>query len=82
MAVFDPEQFTKMTAESVVNNVLFNGKSIREWIEIIDSEDCISRKEVLKIFGDDIHPLDYLTNGYVDAIKKIPPVINIRIKED
>lgn len=76
MARFDSEEAAKKLAEKALDEILYKGKSIREWMQIIGSEDCISRKEVLKIFGDDIHPLDYRTNGYVNAIEKLPPVMN------
>lgn len=42
------EKIAKDVAESVLDECLFNGKSIREWVQIIASADCISRAEVIK----------------------------------
>jgi hypothetical protein len=35
------------------------------------SEDCISRKDVIKIFGE-VHPLDYNKQSYIANIQKLP----------
>ena len=36
-------------------------------------EDCISRKDAIKIFGE-VHPLDYNKQSYIANIKKLPSV--------
>lgn len=82
MGTFNSEEFTKKTAESALNNILFNGKSIREWIEIIDSEDCISRKDVLNCFPLEMQGELFTVEQIRHQLKKLPPVINIRIKEN
>ncbi len=40
------EEMAKNVAEKALDDFLYNGKSIREWMQIIASEDCISREEV------------------------------------
>lgn len=37
------------------------------------SEDCISRADAIKIFGE-VHPLDYNKQSYIANIKKLPSV--------
>lgn len=41
------EQMAKDIAEKALDEFLYNGKSIREWMQIIASEDIISRQAVL-----------------------------------
>lgn len=41
------EEMAKNIAEKVLDEFLYDGKSIREWMQIITSEDCISRQSVL-----------------------------------
>lgn len=41
------EEMAKNVAEKALDDFLYNGKSIREWIQIIASEDCISREYIL-----------------------------------
>ena len=43
------EEMGKKVAEKALDEFLYDGKSIREWMQIIASEDAISRKAVLKI---------------------------------
>ena len=38
------EEMAKNVAEKALDDFLYNGKSIREWMQIIASEDCISRE--------------------------------------
>ncbi len=46
------EEFGKRAAEYALDEYVYEGKTIREWIKIIAQEDCISRTEVLKVFDD------------------------------
>lgn len=46
------EEMAKNIAEKALDEFLYDGKSIREWMQIIASEDCISRKAVLKTLDD------------------------------
>ena len=41
------EQMAKKVAEIALDDFLYNGKSIREWMQIIASEDCISRQQAI-----------------------------------
>lgn len=41
------EKMAKIVAERALDEYLFNGKSIREWCQIVASADCISRAEVI-----------------------------------
>lgn len=41
------EEWVKTVAEEALDEFLFDGKSIREWMQIIASEDAISRQAVL-----------------------------------
>ena len=43
------EEMAKNVAEKALDEFLYNGKSIREWMQIIASEDCISRQAVLDV---------------------------------
>ena len=43
------EEMGKEVAEKALDEFLYDGKSIREWMQIIASEDAISRQAVLKI---------------------------------
>lgn len=41
------EEMAKNIAEKALDEFLYDGKSIREWMQIITSEDCISRQAVI-----------------------------------
>lgn len=41
------EEMGKKVAEKALDEFLYNGKTIREWMQIIASEDAISRQEAL-----------------------------------
>ena len=51
-------------------------KAIANGIPLTESDDYVSRKAVLDIFGD-ISPLDYNANAYVRQIKSLPSVLPI-----
>ena len=46
------EEMAKNIAEKALDEFLYDGKSIREWMQIIASEDCISRQAVLDEIDD------------------------------
>ena len=55
------EEMAKNVAEKALDDFLYNGKSIREWMQIIASEDCISRQAVLDYI--DKMPSELTTDG-------------------
>lgn len=64
------EEMSKKVAEKALDEFLYNGKSIREWMQIIVSEDAINRKAVLEIIEREEFKGDALSE-----IEKLPPVI-------
>lgn len=46
------EEMGKKVAEKALDEFLYDGRSIREWMHIIASEDAISRQAVLNILKD------------------------------
>ena len=42
------EEMGKKVAEKALDEFLYDGKSIREWMQIIASEDCISRQATVE----------------------------------
>ena len=79
------DKFTKEVAEKALDEITYEGKTIREWVEIItkqqQSEDAISRSELLRhqhiIYDDDGE--DYKA-VYVKDIKAMPSVTPERPK--
>ncbi len=55
------EEMGQKVAEKALDEFLYNGKSIREWMQIIASEDAISRQAIKEL---------YYKHGYID-FKKI-----------
>lgn len=43
------DEFAKEVAEKALDEFLYDGKSIREWMQIIASEDIISRQAVINL---------------------------------
>lgn len=43
------EEMDKQVAEKALDEFMYNGKSIREWMQIIASEDAISRQAVIEL---------------------------------
>ena len=73
------EEIAKKVAEKALDEFLYDGKSIREWIKIIASEDAISRKAVLEhICGinglEGIESSNVFEKHYADFIKSLPSV--------
>lgn len=58
------DKFAKGVAEKALDEITYEGKTIREWVEIIvkqpPCEDCISRAEVRKILGNEVFELTKL----------------------
>lgn len=68
------DMIAKDAAEKALDNYTYEGKTIREWVEILAKQqicrDCISREEAIKIV------LPYTDGDLIaDDIKKLPPVI-------
>ena len=81
------DKFAKDVAEKALNEITYEGKTLREWIEIIVKlqpyEDCISREQTLKAFaekcGGECACCKYNGSGYDTAencqlIKSMPSV--------
>lgn len=70
------EEMSKKVAEKALDEFLYNGKSIREWIQIIASEDAISRQVVVDYLcthcPDDAECFKDCDN--IKNIKSLPPV--------
>ena len=69
------EKMAKNVAEKVLDEILYDGRSIREWMQIIASEDCISRQAVLDACDQSINIFDA-----TDRIKELPS-IKPKVKE-
>ena len=72
---FTLDKLAKECAEKALDNYTYEGKTIREWVEILAKQqicgDCISREEAIKIV------LPYTDGDLIaDDIKKLPPVIS------
>lgn len=74
------DKFAKEVAEKALDEITYDGKTIREWVEIIvktqPCEDCISRQVVI----------EYITANYgfchnlIDWVKDLPSVTPERPK--
>lgn len=60
----DVNKLAKEVAEKALDEITYEGKTVREWVEIIvkqpPCEDCISRAEVRKILGNEVFELTKL----------------------
>ena len=70
------EEMGKKVAEKALDEFLYDGKSIREWMQIIASEDAISRKAVLDVTWEEPSYTDALNvlTEVRDKVKALPPV--------
>lgn len=70
------EEMSKKVANKALDEYLYNGKSIREWIQIIASEDAISRQAVVSYLcthcPDDAEC--YEDCDEIKNIKTLPPI--------
>lgn len=48
------EEMAKNVAEKALDEFLYDGKSIREWMQIIASEDCINRTDAINVMSNAI----------------------------
>ena len=85
---FTIDKFAKEVAEKALDEITYEGKTIREWAEILakqqPSEDCISRQAVLDIitfedkwlFDANGHNANthIAFNGLESRVKALPPV--------
>lgn len=70
------EEIVKKVAEKALDEFLYNGKSIREWMQIITSEDAVSRKAVLEYIEGSEAELGHSSENELvcQHIKELPPV--------
>lgn len=70
------DEMAKELAENALDNFLYDGKSLREWMRIIASEDCISRKAVEEITWEEPSYTDALNvlTEIRDKIRALPPI--------
>ena len=72
------EEMGKKVAEEALDEFLYDGKSIREWMQIIASKDAISKQAVFEQIGGWIASGEYEFTNATDylskRIKAIPPV--------
>lgn len=64
------EEIAKKVAEKALDEFLYEGKSIREWIKIIASEDAISRQAVI----DALNKTSGIRGDALKALYDLPPV--------
>lgn len=64
------EEMGKKVAEKALDEFLYDGKSIREWMQIIASEDAISRQEVLEQINCWIDSGDYRYTNATDYLRR------------
>ena len=71
------EEMGKKVAEKALDEFLYNGKSIREWMQIITSEDAVSRQAVDELSKELVHTTrdkaDFLCNFW-DRLQKLPSI--------
>ena len=64
------EEMGKKVAEKALDEFLYDGKSIREWMQIIASEDAISRQAVLAQINCWISSGEYRYTNATDYLRK------------
>ena len=77
MAEINIDKMAQNVAEKALDEILYQGKSIREWMQIIASEDCISRQVVLDLPRIKTHNVwGNIIKESVDVedVKQLPPV--------
>ena len=85
------EEMGKEVAEKALDEILISGKSLREWVQAIVSEDCISRRAALDAMyalcdtGETLRENPWRDNPHIDAIidaiENLPTVIPQESKE-
>lgn len=55
------DKFAKEVAEKALDEITYEGKTVREWVEILVNqqpcEDCISREEIRKVLSNEVFAL-------------------------
>lgn len=64
------EEMGKKVAEKALDEFLYDGKSIREWMQIIASEDAISKQAVFEQIGGWIASGEYEFTNATDYLSK------------
>jgi len=68
------DEMAKQLAENALDNFLCNGKSLREWMKIIASEDAISRAEVIKLIDKHTNDDGTLDDDITCILEELPPI--------
>ena len=75
------EEMAKDIAEHTLDEVLYDDKSIREWIQIIASEDAVSRQAVIDTIDKWVKSMHVLTvlpanevTPLFESVHELPPV--------
>lgn len=68
------DEMSKQLAQEALDNFLYDGKSLREWMRIIASEDAISRAEVIALYDEYRPKLATHVSEFGDKLKALPPI--------
>lgn len=72
------DEFAKNVAEKALDEFIYEGKTIREWVEIIDKqqpcEDAISREAVIRLVEQYPNIIGNRCSGLIADIKHLPSV--------
>lgn len=72
---FTINKLAKEVAEKALDEILYDGKSIREWMQIIASEDCISREDAINVVHNYFMKYLELNDDIcLDGIRSLSPV--------
>ena len=63
------EEFAKKVAEKALDEIEINGHTVRQWIHIIEEQDCIRRQTAIDACDQSINIFDA-----TDRIRALPPV--------
>lgn len=82
---FDLTKMAKKALQNVINNTLYRGKPINDWINFIanNADDLISRQEAIDFIKDHSYPVRYDSNsieqgmtitGIEQALNEVPSI--------
>lgn len=80
MAEFDLDKMADRVAEKALDEFTYNGKTIREWVEIIVAQDLLAITELEKIKTELQNPKE-IGLDFFDGLDYAERVIDNRIKE-
>lgn len=75
------EEMGKKVAEKALDEFLYDGRSIREWMHIIASEDAISRQAVLNILKDKWNMFSDANDAMQESIDTIEALQPVKLQE-